>query len=369
MSNASINGPAARGPRAGALVLALVTGTVAAACVAEPAPGSDAAARQDAVRDGRHDFDFAAGTWHTHIRRTLDPFDPASAAVELDGTVTSRPVWGGRAWLEEIEADGPNGHWQAQTLFLYNPVTHQWSMNFLNSAAGTPATPLVGAFARDGRGELLSGDTFKGRAILVRGVWTALDADAHEYTESYSDDGGRTWRVAFVGHKTRIAARDVTPVPVTHTDFDFELGKFTTRSTRLANPLDGGSRWITAEGTTVVRPVWGGKANLAEVHLEMPSGPVDFLALRWFNPDARQWFLAFANAATGTLGVPMAGVFRDGRIEFYDAEPVDGRQVLVRFALWPTGAGGGASEQAFSTDGGRTWSVNYRTRYVRTGGA
>ena len=28
----------------------------------------------DVPRDGSHDFDFARGTWHTHITRVLDPF-------------------------------------------------------------------------------------------------------------------------------------------------------------------------------------------------------------------------------------------------------------------------------------------------------
>jgi hypothetical protein len=47
-------------------------------------------------------------------------------------TVTVRPVWGGRAKLEEIEADGAKGHWEGLSLFLYNPQSHQWSQTFLN---------------------------------------------------------------------------------------------------------------------------------------------------------------------------------------------------------------------------------------------
>jgi hypothetical protein len=79
------------------------------------------------ARDGRHDFDFNVGVWHTHIRGILDPFSGSGEFIALDGTVTVRKVWGGRAQLEEIEADGPKGHWEALTLFLYNPQSHQWS--------------------------------------------------------------------------------------------------------------------------------------------------------------------------------------------------------------------------------------------------
>src|SRR5580698_4493042 len=76
------------------------------------------------ARDGSHDFDFNIGVWHTHIRRVLDPFSASSDVLELNGTVTIRPVWGGRARLEEIEADGPKGHWEGLSLFLYNPQSH-----------------------------------------------------------------------------------------------------------------------------------------------------------------------------------------------------------------------------------------------------
>jgi len=327
-----------------------------------------AAGQPAAPRDGQHDFDFGSGTWHTHIKRTLDPFDPRSPSIELEGTVSSRKVWGGRAWLEEIQADGPKGHWEAMTLFLYNPQAHQWSMNFLNSQAGTLEAPLIGAFDREGHAELISGDTFKDRAILVRGVWTKISADVHEYAEYYSDDGGNTWKASFVGHKTRIPASEVKPVPVVANDFDFDIGTFKSHSNRLLSPLTGSTKWVETDGTTVVSRIWGGKGNLAEVHIEPPVGPIDFLALRWFNPTARQWFLTFANAANGTVGVPMAGVFKEGRIDLYDAEPVAGKQVLVHFAIWPTSKDTGASEQAFSADGGRTWEVNYKTRYTRIPG-
>ena len=169
-----------------------------AACghaAAEPAP-------QQAVRDGQHDFDFNFGTWKTHIKRILDPFSGAGQFIELNGTVSVRKVWDGRAQLEEIEADGPNGHWQGMTLFLYNPAAQQWSQTFANSKSGVLTAPLIGAF-KDGRGELFSSDTFKDRSILVRGVWSDIKPDSHHFEESYSDDGGKTWAPAFIAELTR----------------------------------------------------------------------------------------------------------------------------------------------------------------------
>ncbi len=155
-----------------------------------------------AVQPAQHDFDFNFGIWHTHIQRILDPFSPASASMEINGIVTVRKIWGGRAQLEEIEADGPKGHWEALTLFLYNPKSHQWSQSFINSSVGTLNQPGIGAF-KGGRGELFSQDTFNNRSILVRGVWSDIKADSHSYEESYSDDGGKSWKPAFIAHLTR----------------------------------------------------------------------------------------------------------------------------------------------------------------------
>jgi hypothetical protein len=172
--------------------------------LAPPVNAADAPAQAPdmTVGDGQHDFDFNVGVWRTHIKRILDPLSGPTRSIELDGTVTVRKVWDGRAELEEIEADGPDGHWQGLTLFLYNPVAHQWSQTFTNSKTGVLSPPLIGAF-KDGRGELFSQDTFKDRSILVRASWSDITSDCHHFEESYSEDGGKTWAPAFIASLTR----------------------------------------------------------------------------------------------------------------------------------------------------------------------
>lgn len=154
-------------------------------------------------RDGSHDFDFARGAWHTHATKVLDPFDGGTHTVTMDGTKTARPVWGGRAWLEEIEADGPNGHWEGATLFVYNAKAGQWSQMYIDGASGEIEAPTIGSF-KDGRGEFFGTTVFKGRTMLVRGVWSGITTNAHHYEISYSQDGGQTWAVAFKADLTRI---------------------------------------------------------------------------------------------------------------------------------------------------------------------
>lgn len=178
-------------------------GSCALALAAMPSAGAPApAADAPAIRDGAHDFDFDLGVWKTHIVRRLHPLTGSDEMVDLRGTVTVRAVWGGRAQLEEIEVDGPKGHWEGMTLFLYDPEARQWSMNFANGAVGKITPPLIGSFA-SGRGELIGHDTLDGRPILVRGVWSDFTPTSHTYQESYSTDGGRTWEVELTASKTK----------------------------------------------------------------------------------------------------------------------------------------------------------------------
>ncbi|HEV2268269.1 MAG TPA: hypothetical protein VGR92_02325 [Steroidobacteraceae bacterium] len=169
---------------------------------AAPLAGAQTADASSATRDGAHDFDFDLGIWKTDIVRHLHPLSGPDETVHLTGTVTVRKLWDGRAQVEEIEADGPKGHWEGMTVFLYDPTAHQWSMNFANSSVGKFNAPLIGGF-ENGRGELIMQDTLDGRSILVRGVWSDFTPTTHTYQESYSADGGRTWRVAFTAHKTK----------------------------------------------------------------------------------------------------------------------------------------------------------------------
>ena len=339
-----------------------------------PAQATDT--EQPQVRDGAHDFDFNIGVWHTHIRRVLDPFSASSDVVELKGTVTVRPVWGGRARLEEIEADGPKGHWEGLSLFLYNPQSHQWSQSFLNSKVAVLSGGLVGEF-HDGRGELYAHDTFHDKSIFVRGVWSEITPNSHRYTESYSNDGGKTWFTSFDAHKTREKdlppsdmaagaepAESMTADPDAHA-FDFDLGTWHSHSSRLMHPLTGSTTWADLEGQTVVRRVWGGRANLAEYVGDGPAGHVQLLALRWFNPNTHEWNLDFATPNVGTLGEPGVGQCKNGRCEFYDQEEINGRYVWIRFSIWKISDDSAQSEQAFSDDGGKTWETNWVNKYTR----
>ncbi len=142
-------------------------------------------------------------------------------------------------------------------------------------------------------------------------------------------------------------------------DFDFEFGSWKTHISRRLHPLSGSTTWVEYDGTSVVRSIWQGRANLLELEVSGPSGHIEALSLRLYNAESRQWSLNFASSSAATLGQPTIGEFHDGRGEFFDQEIVAERAVLVRFVISDITPTSCHFEQAFSTDGGRTWEVNW----------
>jgi hypothetical protein len=142
-------------------------------------------------------------------------------------------------------------------------------------------------------------------------------------------------------------------------DFDFEIGTWKTHLRRLLHPLTGSKTWVEYEGTTVVRKVWNGRANLVELQAGGPAGHFEGLNLRLYNAQAHQWSLNFANSSGGTLSQPTIGGFKDGRGEFFDQETLNGRAIFVRFVISDITPNSCRFEQAFSDDGGKTWEINW----------
>jgi hypothetical protein len=320
------------------------------------------------IRDGSRDFDFNVGTWKSKLVRVKQPLSGSRDTMTLEGTVRFSKIWDGNGLYEEIEADGPNGHWQGMTVFLYNPKSGQWSQRFSNGGSGHFERATFGGF-KDGRGELYSHDTYKGRAILVRDAWSDVTPDSHTYEESYSDNGGKTWEVVITAKLTRTTA--VSPPAFAPSangahDFDFDWGSWRTQTSRLVKPLTGSTQWVEMEGTTKVTPIWGGRANIAEFSSDGPNGHLELISLRLFDPTARQWSLNFATRDEAIWSVPMIGEFKNGRGAFYDQEDIGGRMILVRFTFLTLSPTEARSEQAFSDDGGKTWETNWINRYTRS---
>lgn len=180
----------------------------ALAALALPRPGVAATPAATPGHDGQHDFDFNIGTWKTEIRRLLNPLGSSHTWVSYAGTHTVRKVWDGRADLGELEITGASGsvkgqHIEDAMLRLYDPAAHQWNVYLASSKSGTLGAPMVGGF-KDGIGVFVGQDTYDGRTVLVRDVWSKITPTSCHNEWAYSEDGGKTWEVNWIADDTRV---------------------------------------------------------------------------------------------------------------------------------------------------------------------
>jgi len=156
-------------------------------------------------RDGSHDFDFLIGNWKAHVRRLPDRLNNSSVWVEYDGISNHKKLLDSNANFEEFEVTSTDKklHIKAQTLRLYNPASHQWSIYLVDLDNGTLGLPpVVGSFTAN-RGEFFDQEDYKGRAILVRYVWLNLSPQSARMEQSFSPDGGKTWEVNWICELSR----------------------------------------------------------------------------------------------------------------------------------------------------------------------
>lgn len=163
-------------------------------------------------------------------------------------------------------------------------------------------------------------------------------------------------------HRFRVTA---SPTTGEH-DFDFHIGSWATHLDRLQAPLTGSDRWLSYDGTTVVHRVWDGRANLVELNATGAAGTIAALSLRLYNSTSGQWSLNSSSVGLGTLFPPAFGGFTHGRGEFYGQETLNGRSILVRFVIRDITEISCRFEQSFSTDGGRSWELNWIATDTRT---
>ena len=192
------------------LFLLVYCGIVGLSAVALAA--TDTAVHAAAARDGSHDFDWEFGSWKTHVKRRLHPLTGTEVWAEYDGSSVVSRIWGGKANLVELEVDGPQGHLELGSLRLYDPDTHQWSLNVASSRGGGLGVPTMGSF-NDGRGEFYDDETFAGKPIRVRFVISDVKPGSAHFEQAFSADSGKTWETNWIADDLRLQAASTTPQP------------------------------------------------------------------------------------------------------------------------------------------------------------
>jgi len=153
-------------------------------------------------------------------------------------------------------------------------------------------------------------------------------------------------------------------------DFDFLAGRWETTNRKRTKPLvQDDDEWVQFEAWFESRPILGGLGNVDRfVPRDMPDRPgFEGFTLRLFDPEANVWRIWWASTISkGQLDVPVVGGFGEDGIGIFECDDVlEGIELRVRYTwtiLSPTSL---RWEQAFSSDGGGTWDVNWITESTR----
>src|ERR1051325_1687267 len=114
-------------------------------------------------------------------------------------------------------------------------------------------------------------------------------------------------------------------------DWDFVFGRWTVWHRRLKARLAGCTEWEEFAGTSVTWPTLGGLGNLEDNVLELPGGTYRAVAVRAFDPVARQWSIWWLDARYPTqIGPSVRGGFKDGVGTFLGDDTLNDRPIKVR---------------------------------------
>ena len=156
---------------------------------------------------GANDFDFLIGSWRVHHCRLKERLADNHEWIEFEGTCAMQKILGGAGNMDENVLDFPGAAYRAVSLRTYDPTKKQWSIWWIDGRNPSHLDPpVVGGF-KNGMGTFYANDTFKGKPIRIRFLWTNLTTEPH-WEQAFSDDGGKTWEtnwtMEFVKRRTSV---------------------------------------------------------------------------------------------------------------------------------------------------------------------
>ena len=90
------------------------------------------------------------------------------------------------------DLDDPSGAYRAMSLRCYDLQAARWSIWWVDARTMRLEPPVHGQF-NDGLGIFQGEDTFAGKPILVRFLWSDITPDSARWEQAFSDDGGANW--------------------------------------------------------------------------------------------------------------------------------------------------------------------------------
>lgn len=164
----------------------------------------------------------------------------------------------------------------------------------------------------------------------------------------------------------RLAAADEPP----EQDWQWLVGNWDVWHERLRERLVGSTTWDKFAGKSNCWLTLGGLGTIDDNLLHLPSGKYRAVGVRAFDPASRQWAIWWLDGRmAGKLDPPVRGGFDGSEGEFRGADVHKGTPVTVRFRWHETHGKRPHWDQAFSTNDGKDWEINWRNYFTRTAAA
>jgi hypothetical protein len=143
-------------------------------------------------------------------------------------------------------------------------------------------------------------------------------------------------------------------------DFDFIIGHWTVKHSRLSARLCNCREWIQFAGRSSCGKILGGFGNIEDAILEFPDDTFRAAAVRSYCTKTKTWSIWWLDGRNPTqLDIPVVGGFNDHVGLFFADDVLNGKAIKVRFTWTATSDQNPRWEQAFSDDGGETWETNW----------
>lgn len=150
-------------------------------------------------------------------------------------------------------------------------------------------------------------------------------------------------------------------------DWDWLLGSWDVFHSRLKDRLVHSNEWQEFAGKSAFWTTMGGLGNCDDNSLQLPAGDYRGLSVRAFDPKTGSWAIWWLDGRNPEhIDPPVRGGFKGDEGEFIGTDTYKGTPVTVRFRWHEVRSKRPWWDQAFSTDGGKTWEINWRNYFTRT---